>query len=271
MSVINTNSAAQFAIDQRTKNADGLKKSIERLASGQKINKAADDAAGLAISEKLRSDIKGIDRAISNAKDGQSMLQVADGASQQINNVLGRMKQLSIQAASTTGESRTSINNEFQQLIKEVDRITDISTFNGTALIKSGGSATIQIGLGVAPETDSLAYSSVDLTSSGIGISGLDLSSTGDPNTAITAIDTAVSSVTSARGNLGALQNRLGVANDNLASLRQNYTDAESRVRDADMAVEMTDFVKNQILLQASTSALSNANQIPSLVLKLLG
>jgi flagellin len=271
MSIINTNSAAQFAIDQRTRNAEGLKKSIEKLSSGLKINNASDDAAGLAISEKFRIDIKGIDRAISNAKDGQSMLQIADGAAQQINNILGRMKQLSIQAASNSGDSRNAINNEFQQLAKEVDRITDVSTFNGNALIKSGGSSNIQIGVGVTPGVDSLTYNSVDLTASTLGISDLDLSLTGDPNAAILAIDGAVSTVTEGRGSLGALQNRLSVANDNLSSLRQNYSDAESRIRDADMSVEMTGFVRSQILLQASTSALSNANQIPNLVLKLLG
>jgi flagellin len=280
MSIINTNVTAMSAINQRRRNETNMSKSLEKMTSGQQINKAADNAAGLAISEKLRSEIKGLKQASLNAKDAVSVFQIADGGSQVIHDILGRMKTLMVQAANGTQQQAQwdAVGAEYEALENEIDRIANVTTFNQMKLLPGVADITLQVGAFQEATANTIAASTsewdLNTTSLGLthgfGTSGA-LSSTTTASEEISKIDAAASFVSSARGKMGALQNRMDFAISNIASQVENVTAAESRVRDADISEVMTDFTKNQVMLQASTSALANANQSPSLVLKLLG
>ncbi|MBW2056222.1 MAG: flagellin FliC [Deltaproteobacteria bacterium] len=256
-----------------------LSKSIEKLSSGLRIVRAADDAAGLAISEKMRADIRGFNQAVRNANDGVSMLQTAEGALNEISGMLTRMRELAEQAATgTVGTSQKgTLDQEFQALVSEINRIADATEFNGTKLINgalSSGSATaatFQIGIGNNSSTDRLSIGISGMHAASIGLSGISISATANALTALAAVDTAIANVASQRGDIGAVQNRLESTIANLNISAENLTAAESQIRDVDMALEMANFTKNQIMTQAGTAMLAQANLANQSVLTLLG
>lgn len=267
---IQHNIAALNAHRQLGVNNTAAGKSLERLSSGFRINRAADDAAGLAISEKMRSQIRGLNQAIRNAQDGISLVQTAEGATQEIHSMLQRMRELAVQAASGTytDDDRAALQDEVDQLIEEIDRIAKNTEFNTLTLLSGGiTDSAIQVGAN-ADQTIEIEIAS--LTVSEIGISGLSISSGGSAQDAISTIDDAIKTVSEERAKLGALQNRLEHTIANLGVTMENLTAAESRIRDVDMAAEMMEFTKFNILNQASIAMLAQANMQPQSVLQLL-
>ncbi|HMM19545.1 MAG TPA: flagellin [Selenomonadales bacterium] len=267
--IINTNVPALNAWRNLEIQNSSVSKSLEKLASGKRINKAADDAAGLAISEKMISQINGLNQASSNAQDGISLIQTAEGALNETSAILQRMRQLAVQSANgtNTDEDRGQIDLEFQQLISEVDRIASTTQFNTKSLL-AGSAFRFQIGAN-ANQTVSITIAKGDAAT--LTIDGLDVTTSATADAAITALDTALSTVSSSRANLGAMQNRLEHTVNNLNVASENLTAANSRIRDVDMAKEMASFTKTQILVQSGTAMLAQANQAPQAVLKLLG
>ena len=265
-------------------NNDRLAKSVERIASGIRINRGADDAAGLAISESLRSDIRALRQAVRNANDGVSLINTAEGALNEQAGILIRLRELSSQASTGTVGSteRQTIQLEFTALRNEIDRIAATTEFNGQKLIDgslastvgSGSQVLIQIGL------DSSANSRINLntqinlssiTASGLGIDILTVTGAAGALTALDTINSAITTVTQGRGKVGAVQNRLTRAISNLAVSVENLQSAESAIRDADIPKEVALLTRNQILVQASTAMVGQANLIPQSVLQLLG
>ncbi|WP_433210027.1 flagellin [Dactylosporangium sp. CS-047395] len=279
---INNNIAAQNAYRNLSVTDAQQSKSLEKLSSGYRINRAADDAAGLSISEGLRSQIGGLKVAVRNAQDGISVVQTAEGALTETHSILQRMRDLSVQASSTgsqDSDARAAAQTEFSQLGAELDRIASTTAFGGQKLLQSGASAytgTFQVGangsssdqiavnLGSAFGTSSLS----GFDSTGLGVSTLDLTTSG--TAAIDAIDKAIKGVSTARATLGAYQNRFEHTINNLNVAVENLSASESRIRDTDMAQEMVSFTRSQILTQAGTSMLAQANQAPQNVLSLL-
>ena len=242
-----------------------------RLSSGLRIATAADDAAGLGISERMRADIRSYAVAGRNAQDGVSLAQTAEGALNETSNNLIRMRELAVQAANGTLSTtdRATLNTEFTALVSEIDRVASQTSFNGLKLLDGTGTTlTIQVGVD-SGETISVGMS--DATSSTLGISALGVTTSAAANTALTAIDSAIDSVTTARGALGAAQNRMGSAIASIANARENLSAAESRIRDVDVAMETADLTRNSILQQAAVSVLGQANVQPQLALSLLG
>lgn len=272
---IQHNISALNAHRQLGSNQSAIGKNLEKLSSGYKINRAGDDAAGLAISEKMRAQIKGLETAQKNAQDGISLVQTAEGALTEVHSMLNRMTELATQSANGTYEDavdRTNLQSEVNSLISEIDRIAVSTNFNGKKLLNGSLSGTanvlkLQVG-DTADQTISVEVKS--MKASGLGISGLSISGQGNANTAIATIKTAINKVSSTRGDLGAIQNRLEHTINNLGVTAENMTAAESRIRDVDMAKEMMEFTKNNILSQAATSMLAQANQTPQGVLQLL-
>ncbi|MBP1744173.1 MAG: flagellin domain protein [Firmicutes bacterium] len=268
--IINHNIGALNANRNININSANASKSMEKLSSGLRVNRAGDDAAGLSISEKMRSQINGLDQASANAQDGISMIQTAEGALNETHSILQRMRELSVQAANgtLTTEDKAAIKAEGDELIKEVANISTNTKFNGVELISaSAADTTIQIGAN-AGESLTLALSTntkADTTT--LGIAALDVS-LGAAST--TTLDTAIGKVSTARAYLGANQNRLEHTINNLGTTSENLTAAESRIRDVDMAAEMATFSKNNILSQAAQAMLAQANQQPQQVLQLL-
>ena len=249
---------------------NSLSKSTEKLSSGYRINRAADDAAGLSISEKMRSQIRGLNKASSNAQDGISLIQVAEGALNETHSILQRMNELATQAANDTNTStdRTAIQQEVDQLTSEINRIQSTTQFNTMNLLD--GSFTgknLQVGSLCGQKID-IAISNMNASS--LGVSGLKVSSFDSAGAAMTAIQTAIDTVSTQRSKLGALQNRLEHTINNLDTTAENTQAAESRVRDTDMASEMVQYSKNNILTQAGQSMLAQANQQTQGVLSLL-
>ncbi len=266
---INNNIAAYNAYRNLSVTDGQMSKSLEKLSSGFRINRAADDAAGLAISEGLRSQIGGLKVAVRNAQDGISVVQTAEGALTESHSILQRMRDLAVQAAndgSQNAQSKAAANTEFTQLANELDDIANKTTFNGTALLDGTYNGTFQVG-SKASETLSVAVTTA-MTSTGLSVNGLDL--TTGASAAITSVDTAINTVSTTRATLGASQNRLEHKINNLNVTVENLTASESRIRDTDMAQEMVMFTRSQILSQAGTAMLAQANQAPQSVLKLL-
>lgn len=273
---INTNVAslaAQRSLGVNTRNTND---SLRKLSSGERITKAGDDAAGLAISENLKSQVRGVRQAGRNANDAVSMIQTAEGGLNEISNIVIRLRELAVQAASDTiGDTERKFTDlEFQQLKDEVDRISKSSEFNGIKLLDgTGGSLEFQIGIRNDPSLDRLRY---DATANNSTILGLGLqeesvvTKTGAQNT-LKRLDDALVQVNGIRANLGATQNRLQSAINNLQVSDENLSSAKSRIRDVDVAAETADLTKNNILVQAGTSVLAQANQQPNIALKLLG
>ena len=248
-----------------------LSKSTEKLSSGYKINRAGDDAAGLSISEKMRSQIRGLNKASSNAQDGISLIQVAEGALNETHSILQRMNELATQAANDTNTStdRTAIQQEVDQLTSEINRIQSTTQFNTMNLLD--GSFTgknLQVGSLSGQKID-IAISNMNASS--LGVSGLKVSSFDQAGAAMSKIQAAIDSVSTQRSKLGALQNRLEHTINNLDTTAENTQSAESRIRDTDMAAEMVQYSKNNILSQAGQSMLAQANQSNQGVLSLLG
>jgi flagellin len=247
-----------------------LGKSLEKLSSGSRINRAADDASGLVVSQKLRAQLSGLTQAIRNAQDGVSVVQTAEGSLTEVHSMLTRMRELAVQAANVGGndaDARTAAKTEIDQLASEITRISDTTKFGSTNLLDGSYSGDFQVGA-LAGESINVAVADVDATA--LGVNALLVDTAANAATSITAIDAAIDTVSTERQNLGAAQNRFESIVNNLSVTVENLTAAESRVRDTDMAKEMANFTKNQILSQAGTAMLAQANQVPQSVLKLL-
>ena len=247
-----------------------LQKSTEKLSSGYRINRAGDDAAGLSISEKMRSQIRGLNKASSNAQDGISLIQVAEGALNETHSILQRMNELATQAASDTNTSvdRTAISAEMDQLTSEINRIQSTTQFNTMNLLDGSFKGDLQVG-SLKGQTISISISKMNADS--IGVSGLKVTSNALAGAAMSSIQKAIESVSTQRSKLGAIQNRLEHTINNLDTTSENTQAAESRIRDTDMASEMVEYSKNNILQQAGQSMLAQANQQNQGVLSLLG
>jgi len=284
--VVNTNVASLIAQRNLSSNTGNLVKSIERLSSGYRINRAADDAAGLSISENLRGTIRGNKQAINNIQDGINMLQIAEGGLAVINENVQRIRELCIQAANDTNSSveRDAILSEVTARLSDIDRIAKSSKFNNISLLDGTANATLQVGAGSELSTNTISIQNSVLgraTISSLGVAastnGMTLSVTGATWTSdvirdyLDVLDAALSDVTSRRSNIGAYQNRLESALNNLEVATENVQAADSRIRDLDVAKETSNMTKYQILQQASASVLSQANNLPSVALKLLG
>ena len=261
-----------------TNNNSALSKNLEKLSSGYKINRAGDDAAGLAISEKMRAQITGLETAQKNANDAISLVQTAEGALTEVHSMLNRMVELAIQSANGTYQNkvdRENIQAEIKSLNEEIERISDSTNFNGINLLDgSYGNTTASTGvLQIGDTADSFNQLKVTISATdtaSLGINTIDLSTQAGSSTAVTAIKSAINMVSSIRGNLGAIQNRLEHTINNLSVQTENITAAESRIRDVDMANEMMAYTKNNILVQASQAMLAQANMVPQGVLQLL-
>lgn len=257
-----------------------MAKSLERLSSGYRINRAADDAAGLAISSRLRAQIRSLQQAQRNTEQAISMIQVAEGTLSQIHNILERLKELATEAASdTVGDSdRTHIDSEAEALLAEIDRISEATKYADTQLIWSSlvttwGNATIAtIQVGYRNESyDQIAITFKAISTATLDLDGIDLSSLENAQQALNSIDAAIQSVAAARAELGAYQNRLQYTASNLAVSVENYIASDSTIRDTDMAMEMINFTKYQILVQTSMAMLAHANALPQNILALIG
>jgi len=275
--VINSNLAALTARKNLEVSQSNLATSIARLSSGMRITRASDDAAGLAISEKLNAQIRGFAQASRNAANGISVVATAEGALNEVTNILTRMRELAVQASSGDlgdGE-RTNLDSEYQQLLTEIDRISNATKFNGANLLSGTSSSSITFQIGINSGSDnviSVTFSGVN--TAGLGgtnkISGTAITTADSAMLQLDKIDSAISQVTTIRGSFGAMQNRLESVIRNLAVTIENTTAANSRIRDVDVAEETASYTKNQILVQAGVSVLAQANQQPSIALSLL-
>jgi flagellin len=265
---IQNNVEAFNAQRQLVQNSDKLGKAMEKLSSGYRINRAGDDAAGLAISEKLRGQIGGLAQASRNASDAVSMVQTAEGALNEVHSMLQRVRELAVQYKNGTlsTNDQQAIQSEVDQLKSEIDRIGTDTDFNGTKLLNSA-STTISFQVGAA-DSQQISVATISIGAQ-VGSTVFALSSASS-QTDIQQIDDAINNISAARATFGAVQNRLEHTISNIASYQENLTASESRIRDADMASEMVQFTKLQILQQAGTSMLSQANQAPQSVLSLL-
>jgi len=241
-----------------------------RLSSGLRIASAADDAAGLGISERMRSQIRGLSQAGRNAQDGISLAQTAEGALNEVSNNLVRMRELAVQASNGTlsADDRAVLDTEFQALDDEINRIAGAAEFNNISLLNTTSAVSIQVGL---DSGDTIDIDRQDVQSATLGIDSLAVDTTGNAGTALSAIDTAIDSVNTARGELGASINRLSSTYRSIQATREGLSAAESRIRDVDVATETSDLTRNTILQQAAVSVLSQANVQPQLALSLIG
>jgi flagellin len=302
---VNTNTASLNTYRSYAASQAGMEKNIERLSSGLRINKASDDAAGLAISDRMSNQIRGMQQANRNVQQGNNLLQTAEGAMNEVGNILGRMRELAVQSASDTvsNDDRSSIDLEFEQLKSEIDRIAKSTSYNGTGLIDGSQDGladnhtdsntekiTLQVGadnntqdqlsfnlanFSVTKDDGSTAtekFAGVALTdgSSGTTFKALHLSTAANSQTAITSLDQAIEGVNDQRATVGAYQNRLEFTSSNLMSSIQNNSASVSTIRDADFAAEAADLAKNQILVQSGTSMLAQANGLSQNVLALI-
>ena len=293
MTVINTNVAASITANALTKNERAMSQAMERLSTGQRINSASDDAAGLAISSRMTSQVNGLDMAVRNANDAISLLQTADGAIGEMSTMLQRMRELAVQAASGTYSStdQTAMDTEFDALEEEIERIANNTQWNGTALLSGASAFSFQVGAnasqtisvtikdfntangdaasGVFENLDSATVYDNDTTATN-SLAGLDISSSATHSDVITRLSNAITRVDAQRATLGATINRLEYAADNLSNVSQNTSASRSRVLDTDYALETTELAKTQIIQQAATAMLSQANQQAQTVLALL-
>jgi flagellin len=274
---INTNVTAINVQRNLTINNRNLSKSLERLSTGYRINRAADDAAGFAVANTFKAKIASLRVAYQNATESTSMLQVADGAFHEIESILVRMKELATQAAGDQirNDERALLNTEFVQLQEELDRIAKTSKYNGVTLVYSTGSGakttfTFQIGAENVGH-DQLVVQLDAVSSAALGVSSIGIGTLASAQGAMTSIDAALSSINNYMSKLGAYQNRLQHTMDNLNIMIENYSASESAIRDADMAFEVTQFTKNQILQQSGMAMLAQANAAPQQILQLLG
>lgn len=270
---LRTNVASLNAQRNLYQSQSSVDASMARLSSGLRITKAGDDAAGLAISVKLQSQIKSYNQAVRNANDGLSMIQTAEAALNTTTNILTRLRELAMQSSSDGigASERTYINTEATQLVQELQRNSAATKYNGQALLNTTQSLDFQVGLGSTAGTDTIAVKMVDVTSSTLGVSGLDISSKASAQAALQTIDDAIGKVSSSRADLGAAGNRFNAAIENIQTFAESLSAANSRIRDVDVAEETSNLARTQILVQAGVSVLSQANQSPQMALKLLG
>ena len=271
---VNTNVSSLNAQNNLAQISGRLGASYRRLSTGLRITTAADDAAGLAISERLRSQIRSLDQAGRNANDGISLVQTAEGALSESSNILSRMRELAIQANNGTmsDSDKATLNEEFSALISEINRIASATEFNNIKLLDgSASNLSFHIGFGTTGGVDTIGVSVSPALSTSLAVQSLNISSTGSPSAAIAAIDTAINTVSSLRGSLGAVQNRLTSTIANLATQSENLSAAESRIRDVDVAAETANLTRNSILQQAAISVLGQANVSQQGALSLLG
>lgn len=273
---ISTNVASLNAQKNLRSTHHGMDQSLARLSSGYRINQAADDAAGLAISENLRGQIRGMKQASRNSEDGVSLVQVAEGGLQEVSNMLIRLRELGVQAASDTiGDvERKFLDVEYQQLKSEIQRIAEGTQFNGRDLLNgTGGVIDIQVGVHNDPFKDRISFNSsaANSTLESLALTAESLATKEMAQQSLGVVDTAMTSVNAMRANFGAMQNRLSSTIANLAVAHENYSAANSRIRDTDVAEETAEMTRNSILLQAGVSVLGQANQAQQMALKLLG
>lgn len=280
--IINHNASAEFASRNLRFRSDRLHTNIERLSSGLRINSAADDASGLAVSEKLRSQVRGLNQAQRNIQDGISFIQTTEGYLQETQDVLQRIRELSIQSANGiySDEDRQQINVEVSQLVDEIDRIASHAQFNELNLLTGRFSRAQGVGvsfhIGANMDQNETAFiESVAATDIGVtdaqGQSLISIASAAEANNSIGIVDNALRMVNSQRANLGAYQNRFELAQEGVAVAAENLAASRSRIADVNVAEEVVDFVKNQILIQANSSMLAQANVLPQSALQLLG
>ena len=275
-----TNVASLNAQRNLSKTQQSLSQSMGRLASGLRINRAGDDAAGLAISENLKAQVRSLGQAERNANDGISLLQTAEGAMNEISGVMTRMRELAMQSSTDTvgNTERGFIQQEFSALMSEIDRISAVTEFNGTALLDGSATALdFQVGIHDTAN-DRITVAIADMSSSALGTGGggsalstLDISTKAGAQAALDVIDAAIEDVSSGRADIGAVENRLQVTIANLGTARENLSAANSRIRDTDVASETAAMTRANILMQAGTSVLAQANQAPQIALNLLG
>lgn len=279
MSVINTNVKSLVAQNALTLNNRSLNKSMEQLSTGNRINSASDDAAGLAISNKMTAQVRGLNQAVRNANDAISMIQTAEGATKEITNMLQRMRELAVQSANDTNtdEDRTAIGTEVTELAEEITRISDNTQWNGMNLLDEtvgvSGTASFQVGAngGASLNSDAVIdveFAAMDATS--LGVNALLVDDITNAQASIALIDTAIELVDVSRASYGAKINRLNYAADNLTNVSMNTAASRSRIQDTDYAATTTELARSQIIAQAATAMLAQANQAPQTVLSLL-
>ncbi len=273
MSVINTNVKSLIAQQSLAVNNRALSKSMEQLSTGKRINSAADDAAGLAIANKMTSQIRGLDMAVRNANDAISMIQTAEGSLSEVTNMLQRMRELSIQAANGTysATDRASLDTEFEALQSEITRISDKTTWNGVEIMGSAAASTsFQVG-NAASDTVTVTFKDINSAVVIASVVSTDsISTVALASAATTDIDTVITAVDTYRSSLGAMVNRLTYAVDNLTNVSTNTAASRSRIMDTDYAATTTELARSQIIQQAATAMLAQANQSPSSVISLL-
>ena len=252
-----------------------LNQSIERLSSGLRINRAADDAAGLAVSESMRTQLRGLQQAERNSQDAISLIQTAEGGLQEVTNVLSRMRELAIQAANEGTMDTTQrgyLHQEFDLLESELNRIVNVTEYNGQQLIDGTVSSGISFQIGMRnSDNDRISVALQSVSATALGLDTEALSTSSQAQAAVSALDAALTTINTQRGTLGATQNRLEMTISNLLNMEENLTAADSRIRDADIAEESAKLSRAQILEQAGTSVLAQANQLPQSVLSLIG
>lgn len=273
---LRTNVAALEANTALSQTNDKLSANMMRLSSGQRINRAGDDAAGLAISERFKANISSLDQAKRNANDGVSLIQTAEGALQEVSAILIRMRELGMQASTDTVSTgqRLFIQNEFDQLRSEVDRIGGTSNFNDLQLLTgqfagAGNALTFQVDMSGDPNQQ-IQVSLATVSPSALGIEGIAMTATGTAQASLSILDAAIQGVSAQRATLGAAQNRLTTAINNISTQFNNLSAANSRIRDVDVAEETAALSRHRILMQSGISVLAQANQIPQLALQLL-
>lgn len=271
---INTNIASLTAQRALASVTERLSGNYRRLATGLRISTAADDAAGLAISERLRAQVRSLNQAKRNAADGISLVQTGEGALNEVSGILLRLRELAVQSANGTvsDTDRATLDEEFQSLVAEVDRIGRSTEFNGIKLLDgSASSVTFQVGSGTTVGVDTLSANLSAVLATGLGIDVLGLTNASAASSAMSALDSAIDSVSRSRGRLGAMQNRLQYTVNNLQVQSENLSAADSRIRDVDIAYETAQLARNSIMQQAAIAMLAQANSQPQLALQLLG
>jgi flagellin len=271
--VIKNNMMAETAMRNLSSTYQNLGASINALSSGLRINSAADDAAGMAVSEQMKTDVAAIGQGIRNANDGISMLQTFDGAASVIDEKLTRMKELAMQSSTGTYSSaqRSIMDDEFGAMRDEITRISNATDFNGINGLNNSAAITIHFGVGNSSAEDFYSVTAENMTASALGLLSLSIGSQDSAGAALSAIDSAITAKDTARASFGAMMNRLSATISNLSIQQQNIQAAQSQITDIDVASEMSKMVSNQVLAQAGVSMLSQANSIPMMALKLLG
>ncbi|WAH37687.1 flagellin N-terminal helical domain-containing protein [Alicyclobacillus dauci] len=270
--IINHNIMSMFSLSAMNTNQSALQSSMQKLSTGKQVNTAADDAAGFAISQKMQSQINGLNQASQNSQDGISMLQTADGALSQTQDILQRMRTLAMQASNGTNTTSdiADIGTEVTQLQSQIDSIAQQTAFNGQNLLNGNSTVTLQVGAN-AGESMVINFTTMNTTALTVDAANVTITDYASAQTALTNIDNAIQAVNTQLANFGAYENRLNYTVNNLSTSSNNLTSAQSGITDTNMASEMANFTKNNVLQQAAVSMLAQANQQPQLVLKLLG